>query len=395
MLNIEEPMAHDADALSRCSPESDRDPEEPIHTARHALVLLPGMEPMLRSIMDGTERACRRIFIETYIYADDLLGREFGEALARAAERGVPVRLLYDPLGSQKTDPAFFERLRARGVDVRAYRPFGVAKGPWSAWPRDHGRVMVVDDHAYTGGAAWADEWLPRHRGGKGWHDVCLRVAGPCVEDFAELFEQRWREADGEITEPRDLATLDKYPDLELVGDTAEATVVHDRYRAAIQRAKTRVWLENSYFFPPPEMLYDLYDAAARGVDVQVIVPRDSDLPIVQRAARSEYKDWIDHGLQILEYERCMLHSKFAVIDDDWSTVGTYNANPTIYLTNEVNVFVYETAFAARVARLFEADRESCRPVTHESLKGRPILTRVVDQLAADAVSIIERFGSK
>ncbi len=369
--------------------------EPPIVTAQHALTLLPDMESMLRSILADVEEASCSILIETYIFAEDRLGRQFGEALARAASRGVAVRLLYDPLGSERTSAAFFEGLRARGVDVRAYRPLPVVlRRPTMAWARDHGRVMVVDDHAYTGGAAWADEWLPAGRGGKGWHDVCLRLEGPCVGDFVVLFEQRWLEADGGTAEARDVWTEGAYPDLELVGTTAESALVAARYRAAIQGATERVWIENSYFFPPLDLLGDLYRAAARGVDVEVIVPADSDLAIIARAARAEYEAWLDHGLKIFEYERCMLHAKLAVVDRTWSTVGTFNMNPTaVSLTNEVNVFVHDPTFTARLAHLFEADRRSCRPVTRESVARRPFFSRIVDQLAADAVALLDRIG--
>src|SRR6185436_10963869 len=115
-----------------------------------------------------------------------------------------------------------------------------------------------------------------------------------------------------------------------LIGDTPNRqTRVYDCYRWAIQSARRRVFIENAYFFPPPALLLDLYAAAARGVDVRIILPGASDLPIMQRAARAEFGSWIDHGLRVFEYQPCMLHSKFAVVDDDWCTVGTFNANAT------------------------------------------------------------------
>jgi cardiolipin synthase len=378
---------------ARVSEADGEEPEAPIVTAQHALVLLPGMEPMLRSIVRDVDAARERVVVETYIYRDDRLGRAFGDALARAVARGVSVRLLYDPLGSQKTDPAFFDSLRGCGLDVRPYRPRDVVVRTMSYGPRDHSRIIVVDGAAYTGGAAWGDEWLPAHRGGKGWHDVCLRVEGPVVEDFLGVFDARWREAVGEIAEPGDYATNDKYPDLEFVCDAPTgATRVYGRYCAAIERARSRVWLENAYFFPPPEMLKALYDAAARGVDVRILLPDErTDLPIMRRAARAEFLEWIDRGLKLYEYTRCMLHSKFAVIDDDWCTVGTFNASaPGIGWANEANVFVYDPAFVARCARLFEADLAHCEPIAAEDVRARPLLQQAGDQLARDAMTILD-----
>jgi cardiolipin synthase A/B len=391
-LNANRP-AEPTDPLARCASSTqplDAASEPPILTAQHALTLLPGMDAMLAAIARDVDQAKTRVAIETYIYRDDKLGRSFGDALARAAARGVPTRLLYDPLGSEKTDPAFFDELRARGVEVRAYRPAAILIR--TSWPRDHSRIIVIDGAAYTGGAAWGDEWLPKKHGGDGWHDVCLRAAGPVVEDFARLFEQRWKEAGLEIAAPLDFSTGDKYPDVELIGDTPDSKHrVYDRYREAIQRARRRVWIENSYFFPPPALLKDLYDAAARGVDVRVILPGESDLPILKRAARAEFSVWIDRGIRIFEYEPCMLHGKFAVIDDDWCTVGTFNANPTsVGLVNEVNLFVFDPTFVSRVAHLFAADLQRSREVTLEALEARPLLEQTVDQLANDTMNLID-----
>jgi cardiolipin synthase len=364
--------------------------EPPIQTALHSLSLLPGMEPMLQSIVRDIDEAKTRVAVETYIYRDDKLGRCFGDALARAAARGVPTRLLYDPLGSEKTDPAFFDELRARGVDVRTYRPAEILAG--TAWPRDHSRVIVIDRSAYTGGAAWGDEWLPKRRGGQGWHDVCLRIEGPCVEDFVHLFEQRWQEAALAIGTPLDFTTGDKYADLMLIGDTPNRQrLVYECYCRAIQAARRRVFIENAYFFPPPALLLALYNAAARGVDVRIILPGDSDLPLLQRAARAEFGSWIDHGLRVFAYQPCMLHSKFAVIDDNWCTVGTFNANAaSIGLANEVNVFVYDPTFVARVAKLFLSDQKDSIQVTRAAVDARPLVERAVDRLANDTMNLID-----
>ncbi|WP_438041086.1 phospholipase D-like domain-containing protein [Sorangium sp. So ce128] len=259
--------------------------------------------------------------------------------------------------------------------------------------PRDHSRVIVIDDHAYTGGAAWGDEWLPERRGGRGWHDVCMRLEGPCVEDFAFLFERRWREADGGSEGVRDYATGRKYPDLELVADTPDDNArVYARYREAIRRSRERIWIENAYFFPPAGMLKDLVDAAARGVDVQIILPGETDLPIIKRAARAEHAAWLDRGFTIFEYQRDVLHSKFALVDGDWCTIGTFNANPSsLSAVNEVNLFVFDPAFVAQVADLFSRDRADSRPVTRGTLAARSLRGKAADWLAHGALSLLDK----
>ena len=376
-----------------CDDQMPSEPEPPIRTEKHAFTLLPGMEAMLRTILRDLRSAKERVLIETYIFEDDRMGRIVGDALIGAAKRGADVRLLYDPLGSQKCNPEYFDVLRAGGVDVRPYRPPSTALRKGSLAPRDHSRIIAIDGRGYTGGAAWADQWLPEDQGGDGWHDVCARVEGPVVEDFVRCFEQRWIEATGENEDVKDICTGDTYPDIEIVADAPrKESLVYDRHRAAFQRAKARIWIENAYFFPPPPMLHDLYEAAARGVEVKLILPGPTDLPILKRAVRSEIGDYLDHGIQVFEYRRCVMHSKFAIVDDDWCSVGTFNANPTsLGVANEFNVFVFEPRFVARLAELFAVDLEGCVPWTRAELAKRPLLGQAVDQLAADAVDVVDR----
>lgn len=367
----------------------------PISTGHHALLLLPGMPRVIDAIEGDIRASVRRVLIETYIYHDRRFGRRFARDLLDASGRGASVRLLYDALGSHLASSAFFEGLRERGVDARAYRPAEVVVRQGAPFPRDHSRIIVTDTAAYTGGAAWADHWLPRRLGGDGWYDVCLRVQGPVVEDFAALFDLRWREANGDFT-PVDFTTGAAYPDLELVGDTPTGkSLVQDRYREAIRRAKRRVWIENAYFFPDEEILVELRAAAARGVDVQIIVPGETDLPILKRAARSEMEAWLEAGLQVFEYQATLLHSKIAVVDDTFCSVGSFNMNPTSTAwANEVALFVFDPAFVGRVALQIEIDRSQSRRVVPGD-PGRVIspLDRALDYLSAQALRLLDRLS--
>src|SRR5688572_5447266 len=154
------------------------------------------MPEMLDVLYRDVARARRRIHIECYIFSSDEFGSSFADRICEAVARGAPARILYDPLGSQSADKKFFEELCRRGVECRAYRPAWVSLGSGKLAPRDHGRIFLVDDAAYTGGAAWQKKWAPKDQGGEGWHDINLRVEGPVVADFAALYQERWHEAD-------------------------------------------------------------------------------------------------------------------------------------------------------------------------------------------------------
>src|SRR5262249_10772085 len=153
-----------------------------------------------------------------YIFLSDEFGNGLATRLCEAKRRGLECRVLYDPLGSVGSKKEFFEEMCGKGVDFRPYRPAWTALGSGKLAPRDHGRIFLLDDVAYAGGAAWALPWAPKEQGGQGWHDVNVRVTGPVVGDFEALFRQRWGEAAG--TEPQDFDTKAKYDDLRLVGDT-------------------------------------------------------------------------------------------------------------------------------------------------------------------------------
>ncbi|HXU64467.1 MAG TPA: phosphatidylserine/phosphatidylglycerophosphate/cardiolipin synthase family protein [Polyangia bacterium] len=328
-------------------------------------------------------RARTRVDIECFIIRDDRLGQSLAAALSAAAARGVVCRVLYDPLGCRTTPRRFFQALAASGVAVRRFGWIGaLVLGKLRRKPaaRDHGRVIVIDDAAFTGGHAWGDEWLPAARDGQGWHDVCCGVEGPLVDDFAELFEQHWRQSLHET----DIADYVGVPrdGRRLVSDApVKRSVVLGRYLEAIAAARRRVWIANAYFYPPPSLLDALLEAGRRGVEVKIIVPGVSDVPFIRAAARAEYRRWMAAGLELWEYQRVVMHSKYALVDDAWCLIGTFNAN------------VVSVAFAIEVA-LFSHDRADTSAVADQMLKDFAS-SRRVDSAWLDRMGFWRRLGNR
>lgn len=350
-----------------------------VKTANHSITLLPRVAVFLEAFLADLAKAERRVFIEMYIFRDDDFGKLVSDALIAVHKRGVPVYVLYDRLGSQETDPKFFEELAASGPFVRCYRPFDVAINDGAPFPRDHSRNFVIDDAAYTGGVAFANLWLPKKRGGDGWHDVCVRVEGPVVEDFVHLFQNRWGEAEG--GKPTDFCTADKYDDLELVSDTPSYdSKVFNRHCEQFAKAKKRIHIVNSYFYPSKQMSTALFEAAARGVEVKILTCGESDLGIVKSATRSAEVSWIEHGLAIHEYDHCILHAKYAIVDDDWCTIGTFNANPTsVAMANELNLFIRDREFVARLDALSAVDFSRSKRMEIADLENRTAKQKLSD----------------
>lgn len=339
----------------------------------------------------GIERATSTVWLSTFIYLDDRLGREFGERLARAAARGVDVRLLYDSRGSSEADPRFFAALSLRGVDVRCYRPWRLARF-WRYFPRDHGRLLIIDDCAYTGGINWRDDWLPLERGGGGWHDVAVGVRGACTSDFRRAYELRWEEAES-LGPTSDHVTRPEHAVVALLADSPHShPVIFERMCARIARAKQRIWIENSYCVPPRELLEALCVAAARGVSVKLLQPAHTDLPIVQAITRGEYRGWLKRGLLIYEYQPNVLHAKLALIDDDWGTVGSFNAiAPGVWWANETNLVVQDVGFVRALRRVFEQDLAQAIAVDAAWLTRESLLGRAWRAFAAGVYRLLER----
>jgi len=337
-------------------------------------------------VLGDIRGARRRVDVECFIVRADKLGGELARALAEAAGRGVRCRLLYDPLGCRTTPRSYFAALAEKGVEVRRFGWVGaLLVGRLINRPaaRNHARVIVVDDVAYTGGHAWGDEWWPAARGGQGWHDVCCAVEGAIVDDFATLFEKHWSESNaarpiGDYAgEPRD--------GLRVVSDApVKQSVILGRYLEAIAAARRRVWLANAYFFPPRSLRDALVKARARGVDVKVVVPGISDVPIVQYAAQAHYRRWLAAGLELWEYQRVMMHSKYALVDDDWCLIGTFNANvASVAFAIEVALVSHRPIDGAAVASQLERDIAASRPVDGARLRGIPLGRRILGRLAA------------
>jgi len=337
-------------------------------------------------VLERIARAQVRVDVECFIVRADRLGQALGAALSEAAARGVVCRLLYDPLGCRTTPRRFFRALAARGVAVRRFGWIGaLAVGKLLGRPaaRDHARVMVVDGAAFTGGHAWGDEWLPAARGGQGWHDVCCGVEGPLVEDFAELFEQHWRQS-VEETPIADYVGVAR-DGRRLVSDApVKESIVLGRYLEAIAAARRRVWIANSYFYPPPALLDALLAAGRRGVEVKIIVPGVSDVPFIRAAARARYRRWMAAGLELWEYQGVMMHAKYALVDDAWCLIGTFNANlASIAFAIEVALVSHDRADASAVGDQMGRDFASSRRVDGAWLSRVGLFRRFWNQLAS------------
>lgn len=272
------------------------------------------------------------------------------------------------------------------------------AKTPWLINNRDHRKLLVVDGRtAFLGGinisSVYSSGSIVR-RAGKAdgnavaWRDTDLQIEGPVVGEFQKLFMQTWEKQRG-----KPLAQKDYFPALKVQGKDivrAIGSTPDDPYSliyltliSAIGNAEKEVHLTNAYFVPDPQLLKSLIDAAARGVDVKLILPSHSDSAVVFHAGRAHYASLLKGGVKIYERGGALLHSKTAVIDGVWSTVGSTNLDWRSFLDNdEINAVILGREFAQQMQVMFARDLETSQAIDPQQWERRPLQFRFKEWMA-------------
>ena len=364
------------------------------------VVLLQDGPATYRAMFDAIASARDHIHLETYIFEDDEVGRKFAAALVEKQSQGVQVRVIYDSVGASSTPPAFFKHLTDHGVAVVEFNPVNplALKKGWEVNQRDHRKLMVVDGRvAFMGGinisgvySAGSSRRASKRApgGGPHWRDTHLQVEGPVVAEFQKLFLATWEKQKGEARAPGDFFPVPVSRGREVVRAIGSSpddafSQVYATLISAIGAAETAVHLTNAYFVPDPQLLAALKEAAGRGVDVRLILPGHSDSWLVLHAGRSHYGDLLRGGVKIHERRGALLHSKTALIDGVWSTVGSTNLDWRSFLHNdEVNAVVLGHEFGAQMQAVFAADLAASDPVTLEQWEARGLGDRA-GELAA------------
>lgn len=365
------------------------------------LVLLQDGPATYAAMFAAIRGAKDHINLETYIFEDDGIGRQFADLLLERQAAGVQVNLIYDSVGCLDTPPAFFERLRSGGIAVLEFNPVNPLAGNKAEWllnNRDHRKLLVVDGRtAFIGGINISESYSsgssrrpsPKKRTqAVGWRDTHLQLEGPVVARFQQLFIETWTKQKGPP-----LAARTYFPRLEKQGDeivraigSASAdphSLIYLTLLSAVASAEQRVYLTNAYFAPDPQLLDTLTDAARRGVDVRLILPGQTDAWVVFHAGRSHYEELLRAGVRIYERRHAVMHSKTASIDGVWSTIGSTNLDWRSFLHNdELNATIVGRDFARQMDAMFARDLAESDEVDLERWERRPLLLRLKEWAA-------------
>ena len=335
----------------------------PGNNVRH----IPDSPAALDAMLALIAGARSSVHFENYIIRDDRTGRRFADALAERARGGVRVHVLYDALGSIGTGRRFWRELRRSGADVRAFRPL-LTSGPFEAFSRDHRKLVVVDGReAMMGGLCIGDEWAgDAARRRLPWRDTMLAVRGPAVAALDGSFGRVWATA-GKPLPPDVLA-----PVSDPCGPSALRVVdgvpAQSRAYRAVQllaaAAQERLWITDAYLVAPPPLYASIVDAAKSGVDVRLVLPGTSDIPVVRTFSRIGYRDLLRAGVRIFEYRGPMIHAKTMVVDHEWARVGSTNLNVSSLLGNyEIDIVAECDTLTEALAAQFRHDAAQSREI--------------------------------
>ncbi|SRR6266540_683263 len=316
--------------------------------------------------MSAIQSARKWIHFESYIIHDDQSGCDFARALMERARAGVHVRVVYDWLGAvSATTWMFWERMRRAGIEVRAFnQPRLDAPLGWMA--RDHRKMLGVDGQVgFITGLCVGDMWAGggRYAGLEPWRDTGVEIRGPAVPHIEQAFADVWA-ATGKPLPEDELLPDGAVPN---TGNTALRVIASKPATAGMFRldqlvaavARKTLWITDAYFVGASPYVQALVAAADDDVDVRLLVPGGSDLPLLQPLTRAGYRQLLEAGVRIFEWNGSMVHAKTAVADSRWARVGSSNLNIQSWLGNwELDVAIEDDEIGRQMEQMYLEDLE-------------------------------------
>jgi cardiolipin synthase len=340
------------------------------------------------AMLAAIEAARQSVTLVSYIFDNDAAGHAFRDALVRACDRGVEVRVLIDDVGSRYTKPTMVRELRGVGVPVAAFLPTRVPRLFQYANLRNHRKIMVVDGRVgFTGGMnIRAGHWLARAPDDP-VRCVHFRILGPVVADMQQAFATDWAFTTGErlaggpwfapATNCGPVAARG-VPD----GPDADIDNLPQLLLGALSVATQRVRVATPYFLPEDGLLRALQVAALRGVEVDIVLPARSNVPLIDWAMTPQLPWLLEAGCRIHRVPPPFDHTKLCVVDGAWSLIGSTNWDArSLRLNFEYNLECYDRGLAARLDALIDARIAVACPMDRAQLEGRSLPVRLRDGL--------------
>jgi cardiolipin synthase len=358
-------------------------------TAGNSIEMLADGDVAYGAIASAIEQARHSIILETYIFDRDRSGLRIADLLISAQQRGVSVRVLIDSVGARYSVPSIVKYLRDRGVRTETFNGKVITglRLPYANL-RTHRKIIVIDNEiAFTGGMNIREAFSREIHGEAHARDTHFRVTGPIVADLFAVAAEDWHFASGEkvaaTVQPALSVAADAPVFARVVSSGPDGSIEtnHKMLMGAFSVAQRRIRIMSPYFLPDRELISALVTAARRGVEIDILVPSDNNLTLVDRAMTAQFDQVIKYGCKVWRVQGAFDHSKLMTIDGEWSYVGSSNLDPrSLRLNFEVDLEVLDTGFAgvieARVDRAFQG----AHLVTLHELRHRPFLLRLAEK---------------
>ena len=341
-------------------------------TFASAVRLLDDGDQCMQALEEKILETKHHIHLEYYIWEPDKVGTHFRDLLAAAARRGVEVRVLYDGMGSPNVNKKFWAPLREAGAEVLTFNPVRITRITFGNF-RTHRKIAICDGlTGFLGGINLHDPASATRSGTGAWRDQHARIDGEPVHRIQRLFLENWNysrgafklnDANAEKYFPA--ARIAKGVAMQIIASGPDDTnaPMHAFFLAALSTARERVLIETPYLIPDEPLEAALRIADLRGVDVQVIVPKQGDSKIVTAASHTYCDSLRKAGIKVYEYGPPMMHAKTMVVDNTVAIVGTANLdNRSFRLNFEIAGAFYDAKIIARLVERFEEDRDAAKP---------------------------------
>lgn len=357
----------------------------PLVSGCHIEALHNGEEAYPR-MLASIEAAQKSIYLSTYILDTNATGQQFFDALERAQKRGVDVRVLIDGFGNLYSWPSAYRALKKRGVRVAKFLPLNFSKRGIHLNLRLHRKIMVVDGRVgYTGGMNIGDRHLVKTKTGRqAVQDVHFMVTGPVVGQLQDTFLIDWY-----------FTTEDKHADTLAYDSTTTGLALSrgiadapdkdfEKIRltiiGALTAAREHIRIMTPYFIPDTAMISALNAASLKGVNVEIILPVKNNLPYVKWASQAYFWELLQHNVKIFYQPAPFAHSKYLVIDDFYSLVGSANLDPrSLRLNFEFNLEVYDKPFAYSLSQHFDSVRIASQQISATDMEVRSLAVKLRD----------------
>lgn len=353
-------------------------------------ILIDG-DALYPAMLEAIEKARSRVLLASYIFDNDAAGRHFAEALQRACQRGVEVKVIVDGLGEFTSMPRIGRLLRRYNIPFQRFNPVTLLPPSLNINLRSHRKMLIVDGlMAFTGGQNIGSRHMRNAPTRKhSVHDIHFRLSGKVVDELEWAFWQDWHYCTGKHEEAAFRGHNINVPDAEiwsrvvLDGPNKYMDRLNNLLIGVISTARSRVWLMTPYFLPTMDLIGALTAAHLRGVEVVILLPEENNLKIAHWASRNVLREVLEQEIDVRYQPGPFVHSKLLLVDNIYALIGSANIDPrSLRLNYEIGVELFSERVNQQLSDYFAARSAISKPVTRDEIAGRSLPEKIRDSIS-------------